>query len=610
MPTKKEQFHIYPEPFFEGRPRVSGVTIDNKDTRDMDDGIFIKPLKNGGYNIQISIADTSAVITPGSEIDQRAFGQAFTLYRPRHNKPMLPASMDHNKLSLVESYLRPTLTVEIELDSDLNVAERKIYRSTFQNLRKTTYSEVQHEVNKGTDDLLNQWSDLSFRLLNKRREEGALAFYDTAKGIVVDEDGNIQRLKKANHKGYILVQEMMILANRVVAEFMDENNIPTLFRNHAADRSFDNIGENLIYGIKEAIDTDNEGALANIQKSLHLWFQRARYEPEKKGHFGLQLPAYLHFTSPIRRYADLVVHRNLVDFLEGRQPTYSHERLKEIGRHLNERTDAEKDHEKSESYRALLRPRLKKSFTENTSPDEFAKKRENDIRFMLKIAYEDGIENDVFKQDVINRLSSTDINVRTLAVIIIENKSDEPFWLDLKNVALDHLYANPSKALALLEQVIRDYDEFENYRTQSRSMKGGFIDFPTVTISGEPKTAPVIPICNNKQSAKAKAAFAFWQSYKSGTLVNPENVAFSRDTNLIKTEERAMTTPENTLRSPVALLNEAAQKMRFDINYEESKSGPPHRPTFKTTITLSGGPVLKIRLRRQVQAINQNLAVR
>ena len=590
MASKEQDLHIYPASFFKGRPEVSGITVDNKDTRDMDDGIMIWPLDNGGYRIQVSIADTSTAIRPGSGVDERAYEQAFTLYRPGRNKTMLPVKLDRDMLSLVEGPLRPAVTVEMMLDADLNLTDRKIFRSAFKNIRKSTYEEVHQQVGEGQEQL-KQWSDLSLRLLNKRRQEGALAFYDMSQGLVLDEDGNLQRLERDSHKGYILIQEMMILTNRAVAEFMDENNIPTLFRNHAADATLDGMGSNIVHGIQEAIEGENPEALADIQKRLRFWFQRARYEPEKKGHFGLQVPAYLHFTSPIRRYADLVVHRNLTDFLEGRDPTYSHEKLAEIGKHLNARTDAEKDHEKTKVYKDFKRTRLSGFLASNQTAASYMGKPEHEIRTMLKVANEDGIENDGLKQDVLKRLQGEDVNLRIVSRLIVENDSESPYWTELRSAALDHLRAFPEIAISLLDHAARDYEDWQGYTYQSQTVAGGFAEIPRVTITGETISAPLIPAASNKKAAKTLAAIAFWQAFADKKLTNIQHVTVSDKIEAGIQEEVDMPEASATLYggNPIGILNEAAQKGRFEIGFTDKQTGPSHRPSFTVTATLSGG---------------------
>lgn len=588
MAKKQEEFHQYPASFFKGRPEVTGVTIDDKSTRDMDDGIMITPLSNGGWNIQVSIADTSTSVQPDSGVDQRAYEQAFTLYRPGHNKTMLPVKLDRDMLSLVQGQLRPAVTVEMTLDTELNMTDRKIYRSAFRNLRKSTYEEVHAQVEQG-EETLSKWSDLSVRLLDKRRQEGALAFYDLSQGLVVDEEGRLQKLKRDSHKGYILIQEMMILTNRAVAEFMDENNIPALFRNHAADATVDNMGSNVVYGIEEAIKDKDPEALANIQGRLRFWFERAKYEPERKGHFGLQVPAYLHFTSPIRRYADLVVHRNLTDFLEGREPTYNHDKLAKIGAHLNARLNAEKDKEKPSVHKDFRRAKLLGDLQRNETPIFYANKKEHEVRTSLKIAMEERIENEGLKKDVIQRLQSADANLRIISRLIVENNGNTPYWSELKTAALDHLEAFPERTVSLLDHAVRDYENWERYTHKSQTVANGFAETPCVTIAGKTVSAPLIPVASNKSSAKAQATLAFWKALADGELTSIEFVKISNKTEKAVVEVSDMAETKLYGGNPVGTLNETAQRDRFELDYTDQQTGQSHRPTFSVAVKLSGG---------------------
>lgn len=315
------------------------ITIDDARTRDMDDAIEVEETPDG-WTVRVAIADASRLVTPGSELDVSARARGNTLYFAAGNSPMLPREVGEWRLSLWPEKPRRTITAEVRLSAGLDIESTKLSLLTITSQRKLSYKEVPALLastqTEGLPPLLRTASKLALGLLKKRREDGALVFYDLNNGWVTTEEGSIRKLKDHTETiGYIIVQELMVLANTAVALYAVENLIPMLFRNHetranaAPDR--EEI-QALIAGgtVNPVID------LESFQRRTHKLFKKAEYGATLTGHAGLSVAAYTHFTSPIRRYADLVVHQQIRAHLKGVPLPHTEETLAAIAVHLNE----------------------------------------------------------------------------------------------------------------------------------------------------------------------------------------------------------------------------------------------------------------------------------
>ncbi len=424
------------------RPVVEGYTIDDPSTLDMDDGLWVEKRPNG-WNVLISIADVSSVVPPGSAHDRRARAQGFSLYNPAGNRPMFADELDRDRLSLVEGVLRPAVTVEVVFDNALNIVDSAIYRSAFYNRKKLSYEKFLEQSGDPSHRFF-LWSHLAQKLFERRRANGSLTLEDINKGLVLDADGRLRGNAAPSHRGYVFVQEMAILANSIVGKYMRDHDVPALYRNHAADAVDPELGPRLLYNVREAIQHDDDKGYDIAIKRLRLWFQRARYETDVKGHFGLALPEYLHFTSPIRRYADLAVHRNLLAHIEGRQPVHSQQELQALGAHLNARSDAERDLHQSEMLKEILYQRMHRRVR---SPGAvFNNLHTEELRMALFVARYEGIENRHLAAEV-KRLAERRVLGPMISEYLLKDvQGDTPYWRDLQAACRVHQPVRPGLA--------------------------------------------------------------------------------------------------------------------------------------------------------------------
>ena len=311
------------------------VTIDPDDARDFDDAINVERLPNGGWQLGVHIADVAAYVEPGSALDRAARRRGNSVYLPDRVIPMLPERLSNGVCSLKPKVDRLAHSVFIQFDKRGVAKNARFSRSVIRSAHRLTYKEAYSILTSPPRDRLGERLHLAWELAallrRKRFEHGALDLDFPEVKVWVDADGKPVRLERVeNDESHQLIEEFMLVANEAVAAELKKRAIPTIYRVHenpdleklAEYREFVlgfgyKVGDLTYRGelqrlLAEIRGKPEEQALkVGLLKSL----KRARYDPRPLGHYGLAKANYLHFTSPIRRYADLAVHRAL-----GRDP--------------------------------------------------------------------------------------------------------------------------------------------------------------------------------------------------------------------------------------------------------------------------------------------------
>lgn len=321
------------------------VTIDSKSTKDIDDAILIAKTATG-FQVMVAIADPTKDVRPGSTLDDRAREMAATVYvRDFAKLSMLPKRISQESGSLIAGEPRSSFVFFIELDADLRVTAFQPGIHDIKVAHRLSYEDIPVIAADQNHALHQQIKDsviLGQALLQGRRAKGALALYDLKNFLMTDEEGNLLQMKsREDTVGHILVQEMMILTNTLLGQYLVKNNIPSIYRNHQAT-----VAAPPTHELRETIESILLTSAASKEMAfdkLHALLGRAKYEAVVRGHYGLSLPVYTHGTSPLRRYADLVNLRQLKCHLSGEPFVYDQEQLVAIAEHLTTVMQERKD---------------------------------------------------------------------------------------------------------------------------------------------------------------------------------------------------------------------------------------------------------------------------
>lgn len=318
------------------------VTIDGETAKDFDDAICVTKTKKG-YRLHVSIADVSHYVQPGSQLDKEAYERGTSIYFPGRVIPMLPEVLSNNICSLVPGEDRLTFTAILDFDRQGNSTAKSFSKSIITSHQRFTYTTVKEilvdkdpEVRRQYKKFLTplKWAGELAELLGaKRTARGSIGFTLPEPFINLDKDGKIDSIVRAERNfAHQIIEECMLAANEAVAQYFTEEHQPSLYRIHEKpDREkvaeFTSFATSLDLQLpKQPQDpawfnkvltmtkgTPKEYVVNNL---LLRTMQQARYSPGNVGHFGLAATDYTHFTSPIRRYPDLLVHRHLFDLLQ------------------------------------------------------------------------------------------------------------------------------------------------------------------------------------------------------------------------------------------------------------------------------------------------------
>ena len=356
------------------------VTIDGEHARDFDDAITLERLPNGNHWLGVHIADVAYYVPEGSALDEEAYERGTSVYFPERAVHMFPSELATGLCSLNPHRDRLVQTCMMEIDRQGDVVRYEMHDGVIHSDARMTYTEVNAILTDRNPEVTGRYRELVplfesmrdlFEILNRRRHRrGSIDFDLKEPEIVLDDEGLVEEIIAAERNiAHRIIEEFMLVANETVAQHLFDGNVPTLYRIHEDPdplkvEEFEAFISTLGYGMGAPADairprhfqklversrqTPQEKPIAFLMLRT---MQKARYDPENLGHFGLAAASYTHFTSPIRRYPDLVVHRTL---RESRHGQMNQERkaelvdeLPETARHTSERErradDAERE---------------------------------------------------------------------------------------------------------------------------------------------------------------------------------------------------------------------------------------------------------------------------
>lgn len=340
-------------------------TIDGDDARDFDDAVSLEELSNGNFKLGVHIADVTHYVKDGSAIDREARLRGTSVYLADRVIPMLPIELSNGICSLNPNVDRYTLSVEMEIDKGGNVVSHEIFKSIIRSKRRLTYNIVAKLLEDDNENLKKEYEDVlptlqkmmrvSSYINRKRFERGSINFDFPEAKIIVDKEGYPKDIiKDERNVAHKIIEEFMLIANETVAEYAFWGELPFVYRIHETPtpektESFvkfilnfglslkgrwnkeEGVHPKVLQGVLDKISGTVEEAI--ISKYMLRSMMKAEYKEENLGHFGLAAKYYCHFTSPIRRYPDLTIHRILKSFLDGKDVEVYRGEISDISKH-------------------------------------------------------------------------------------------------------------------------------------------------------------------------------------------------------------------------------------------------------------------------------------
>ena len=376
---------------------LTTVTIDGEHARDFDDAITIERLPNGHFWLGVHIADVAHYVPEGSALDEDAYDRATSVYFPERAVHMFPSELATGLCSLNPNVDRLVQSCLMEVDRQGDVVRYEMHDGVIHSDARMTYTDVNAIVTDRDPAVIKKYGGLVamfetmkelFQILNqRRRRRGSIDFDLKEPEIVLDDEGMVEEIIAAERNiAHKIIEEFMLLANETVAQHLDEHDVPTLYRVHETPdplkvEEFEEFISTLGYGLGAPADKVRPRHFQKLVERIQgkpeekpiaflmlRTMQKARYDPQNLGHFGLAADSYTHFTSPIRRYPDLIVHRTLRESRRG----MSAERIEELGEDLPEiaRHTSERERRANDAERELVQWK-KVRFMADKVGDEF-----------------------------------------------------------------------------------------------------------------------------------------------------------------------------------------------------------------------------------------------
>jgi ribonuclease R len=348
---------------------ITTVTIDGEHARDFDDAITIERLANGNFWLGVHIADVSHYVEEGSALDREAYDRGTSVYFPERAVHMFPSELATGLCSLNPHVDRLVQTCLMEIDRRGQVVRQEFHDGVINSNERMTYTAVSGILIDKEPELIARYEPLVpmfelmrelFQILNDaRRRRGSIDFDLNEAEVIIDEGGQVEAIIALQRNvAHRLIEEFMLLANETVASFLEAEHAPALYRVHEEPDTvkvakFEDFISGFGYSLAAPINALRPRHFQKLIERIHgkpeekpiaflmlRTMQKARYAPENLGHFGLAAPSYTHFTSPIRRYPDLVVHRALraarrKELTDEQREEWTDE-LPEIARHASE----------------------------------------------------------------------------------------------------------------------------------------------------------------------------------------------------------------------------------------------------------------------------------
>jgi len=554
------------------------ITIDAATTRDRDDGFHLEEAPDGTLQVIVYITNVARAIKKGSRYDvgsdehRGAYQRLESRYFARGSSPMLPHFLSERKLSLNPGKERHAIAVQVIMNADLDIVGAPSIQTTkVTSQAAVAYAEVpgiladrDHDLNP----MLSCAQRLAVRLLDRRRSRGALVLYDLNSGWVTTEEGGLKKLEPDERTiGYVIIQELMILTNEVLASYCAEQGIPILFRTHQARPAAPERGD-LQREMEEAFQAGHRGLIQALQRRTHLVMERAIYEAVLRPHFGLNSSAYGHFTSPLRRYVDLV---NWWQILARGERPYTQEGLTELACYINTSLQ-ERRESRSQYEKAAANQRARDQIGSRAFLNLPAKQLDRVVKVSIREGPGEAPEG--LQAALLALLGQGRVSLLSRLLVLSESS-----WEPLRVAFTEHLVQHPHDGPSLLTMGSQVLD-WPAARISCKEADDGFLAQGKL---GDLKTTTIRNPSKKKALQRVSVQLCL---LKSGCILPPPPVERVEP----PPAQAAVPVPSPESQNPIGALQEFCQKSGAPLpEYRETRSGGvSHLPVFRVHVAALG----------------------
>lgn len=555
--------------------QVRGFTIDDEKTRDIDDALWVAQEPDGTWRVTVSIADVARKVRRDSDADAKAREMVATKYFATGNSPMLPRGLSEDVCSLWPGKPRRVVAIDLWFNEHLDVTRTEFTRAELVSSKKLAYGDIPSILNNAEHPLhapVTEAAKLARGLLERRCLNGALALYDLNNGWITTEEGHLRQLKDLTETiGQVIVQEFMVAANVVVAKWAVERDVPFLFRNHVARAATPDRGE-LMRQLNEALNLPHSN-LDAMRERTHLLLDRAEYGADVRGHYGLNVPVYTHFTSPIRRYADLVNHRQVRAFLKREPLPYTRDELAEIAAHITKTLNAER--EAQSQYMKEKAERRANHAIETRRLDGLNPK---DFERVVKVESRSGnAPSDAFVNAFVRRTRENKTPLLCLTVVLTTAPMLSE-WMPVREALVAALARKPEDAISVLTQAPQLSEVWSALTMQCEAAGPPHAQSFTASATLKVGERTYTGTAQSKQKKRAEQGAAVALIAAIAQVSAPpfaDSPTVSGSTTPAKPAFALGST-----RDPISALNEWCQKTRVSApTFTFDVTGPAHLPT-------------------------------
>jgi ribonuclease R len=553
----------------------TGITIDAAHSRDLDDAILIEKTSEGWF-AEICVPLVSGAVPRYSSADNAAREVGFTRYNAYSvRRPMLDPVLSEQELTLAPGKPRDVLVMRITLDRTFCVTSFEFDCGEFESMARLSHEEAGHLISHGSGpvhEMLERAFIVAVGLLERRRRSGSITWFSERSGVIIDEDGRPVFLD--NHHGvsraYLIVQEFMILANSAAAEWCVRNEVPIIFRNQRGNSAADRAA--LAHDLELVSEADQQAEAAGQRLSLML--NRAFLSRTAVGHFALGLPVYAWFSSPLRRFADLVNQRAVIAHLEG-QPiaAYGDGELEELSEHLNGLVTAQKE-DTSTFLLSVSEARARRHKEEGRLSTISA----TEMTAVIKAAKHAHEFDDALVSEIESRLSRGGLTDKDKGRLVLAHGEGAKA---AQAVLLEHLEDAPHEAISIINYLVSDQEI-----TQPSFNEGTIGDRFSAAVSLATKSGTLTA---NGQATSKKAAA---QRAAVGLLAAIADFAWTPPVGWDGNSRAKAAKSEATAANAKGDLINYCQARRLPTpTFDMSREGPPHQPSFTVVASVGVGPV-------------------